>query len=82
VRKCTGLPAQRMRLMDRGLLRPGMYADVVIFDPKTIKNKATWEEPRKYPEGIKNVLVNGKVVVEENRHTGTLNGKVLRLNPP
>jgi len=53
----------------------------VIFNPKTIKNKATWEEPRKYPEGIKNVLVNGKVVIEENSHTGALNGKVLRLNP-
>jgi N-acyl-D-aspartate/D-glutamate deacylase len=82
VLKCTGLPAQRVRLMDRGLLRPGMYADVVIFDPETIRNKATWEEPRRYPEGIRNVLVNGKVVIEENRHTGTLNGKVLRLNPP
>jgi N-acyl-D-aspartate/D-glutamate deacylase len=59
-----------------------MFADVVIFDPQTIRNKATWEEPRRYPEGIRNVLVNGKVVVEDNDHTGALNGKVLRLNQP
>ncbi|MCW3978149.1 MAG: D-aminoacylase [Candidatus Bathyarchaeota archaeon] len=82
VRKCTGLPAQRVRIMDRGLLRPGMFADIVIFDPKTIKNKATWERPRRYPEGIRNVIVNGEVVVEDNDHTGALNGKVLRLNQP
>jgi len=59
-----------------------MFADIVIFDPKTIKNKATWEKPRRYPEGIRNVIVNGEVVVEDNDHTGALNGKVLRLNQP
>jgi N-acyl-D-amino-acid deacylase len=82
VRKCTGLPAQRMRLMDRGLLRPGMYADVVVFDPKTIRNTATWEEPRRYPEGIDKVIVNGCVVVDCNSHTGALKGKALCLNDP
>jgi len=80
VRKCTGLPAQRVRIMDRGLLRPWMRADIVIFDPKKIKNKATWAEPRQYPEGISKVFVNGSVVVDENSHSGSLKGKVLRLN--
>lgn len=80
VRKCTGLPAQRVRLMNRGLLRPGMYADMVVFDIRTIKNKATWAEPRQYPEGIDKVLVNGSMVTDRNQHTGALKGKVLRLN--
>jgi len=82
VRKCTGLPAQRMRLMDRGLLRPGMYADLVVFDPETIRNTATWETPRSYPEGIDKVIVNGSVVVDRNSHTGALKGKALRMNAP
>jgi N-acyl-D-amino-acid deacylase len=78
--KCTGLPAQRVRIMDRGLLRPGMYADIMIFDPKKIKNKSTWEKPRQYPEGISKVIVNGSIVVEDNSHSGSLKGKILRLN--
>jgi len=79
IRKCSGLPAQRMRIMDRGLLRPGMYADIVIFDPEKIKRKSTFEEPRRYPEGIEKVLVNGGIVVDQNTHRGTRGGKVLRL---
>ncbi len=66
--------------MERGLLRPGMYADMVVFDIRTIKNKATWAEPRQYPEGIDKVLVNGSMVVDRIQHTGALEGKVLRLN--
>lgn len=81
VRKCSGLPAQRVRLMNRGLLRPGMFADIVIFDHMNIRNKSTWSEPRQYPVGIEKVLVNGKIVIDKNRHTGILNGKILRLNP-
>ncbi|MDH5201373.1 MAG: amidohydrolase family protein, partial [Candidatus Bathyarchaeota archaeon] len=80
MRKCTGLPAQRMRLMDRGLLRPRMYADIVVFDPNTIRNTATWEKPRRYPEGIDKVIINGSIVVDRNSHTGALKGKALRLN--
>jgi N-acyl-D-aspartate/D-glutamate deacylase len=80
VRKCTGLPAQRVRLMHRGLLRPGMYADIVVFDPKTIRNTATWENPRSYPEGIDKVIVNGSLVIDRNSHTGALKGKALRMN--
>ncbi len=80
VRKCTGLPAQRVRLMDRGLLRPGMFADVVVFDPETIRDTSTWENPRSYPEGIDKVIVNGSLVIDRNSHTGALKGKALRMN--
>ncbi len=78
VRKCTGLPAQRMRVMDRGLVRPGQRADIMIWDPKTIKNNATWMDPRVYPSGISEVFVNGVLAVEDNEHTGALKGMVLR----
>ena len=78
VRKCTGLPAQRMRVMDRGLIRPGQRADIMIWDPKTIRNNATWMNPRVYPSGISKVFVNGVLAVEDNEHTGALKGEVLR----
>jgi len=86
IRKCTSYPAQRFGLLDRGLLRPGMVADIVIFDLKKIKDKATGFWPHKYPfqnyppdypEGIRYVLVNGKIAVEEEHFTGTLAGKCL-----
>jgi len=78
VRKCTGLPAQRMRVMDRGLIRPGQRADIMIWDPKEIRNNATWKIPRVYPSGISKVIVNGALAVEDNEHTGELKGMVLR----
>ncbi len=78
VRKMTSLPAQRFGLRDRGLLREGMCADITIFDPKRIVDKATYEEPHQYPDGISWVLVNGEVVIEEGEHTGSLPGRVLR----
>ncbi len=78
VRKCTGLPAQRMRVMDRGLIRPGQRADIMIWNPKTIRNNATWITPRVYPSGISKVFVNGALTVEDNEHTGALKGEVLR----
>jgi len=78
VRKCTGLPAQRMRVMDRGLIRPGQRADIMIWDPREIRNNATWMNPRVYPSGISKVFVNGALVVEDNEHTGALKGEVLR----
>jgi N-acyl-D-amino-acid deacylase len=80
VRKCTGLPAQRMQLMDRGLLRVGLWADVMIWDLDEIKDNSTWERPRRYPRGISRVYVNGSLTVHDNVHTGALDGKVLRLN--
>jgi len=78
VRKCTGLPAQRMRVMDRGLIRPGQRADIMIWDPQEIRNNATWMNPRVYPSGISKVFVNGALAVEDNEHTGELKGEVLR----
>lgn len=78
IRKMTSLPAQFLGLMDRGLIRPGVWADLVVFDPKRITNKATYRDPRQYPEGISKVLVNGEIVVDEGKHTGALPGKILR----
>ncbi len=80
VRKMTSLPAQKLGLRDRGLIRPRMYADIVIFDPQKILDKASYAEPHQYPEGIKYVIVNGKIAIEGNEHTGALAGKALRRN--
>jgi N-acyl-D-aspartate/D-glutamate deacylase len=77
VRKMTSWPATRMRLNDRGLIREGLWADVVIFDFERIQDKSTYEQPTLYPEGIDWVLVNGEVVIDRGRHTGARPGKVL-----
>jgi dihydroorotase/N-acyl-D-amino-acid deacylase len=77
VRKMTGLPAQIMRLKDRGVLREGAWADVVVFDPKTVQDVGTFEKPKQYPRGIDQVIVNGVVVVENGTHTGAKPGKVV-----
>jgi N-acyl-D-amino-acid deacylase len=77
VRKMTSLPAQFLGLTDRGWLKPGMWADVVVVDPATVANRATYRRPRNAPRGIPYVLVNGEVVAEDGRYTGTLPGKVL-----
>jgi N-acyl-D-amino-acid deacylase len=82
VRKMTSMPAQKLGLRDRGMIREGMWADIVIFDPKTIEDKATFTNPRQYPAGIPYVLVNGQIVVREGRFTGALAGKVLRKTFP
>ena len=78
IRKFTALPAQRMRLADRGVLKQGMWADVVVFDPATITDKATFENPNQFSEGMAFVLVNGVPVVAEGKMTGELPGRVLR----
>jgi len=78
VRKMTSAPAQKMGLKDRGLLREGMWADITIFDPRTVIDRATFSDPHQYPLGIEYVLVNGQIVIEKSEHTGTLAGKVLR----
>ncbi len=78
VRKMTSLPAQRLGLPDRGLLRPGMAADLVCFDPETVHDTATYEDPKRLPEGIPYVAVNGRIVVDGGRHTGELPGRALR----
>ncbi len=77
IRRMTSWPASRMGLMDRGLVREGLWADVVLFDPETITDRATYEQPELYPTGIHTVIVNGQVVIENDRHTGKRPGKVL-----
>lgn len=78
IRKMTSWPAARMGLTDRGLLREGFHADLVVFDLDDLRDRATYEEPTLPPEGIDWVLVNGEVVVEGGRHTGARPGRVLR----
>ncbi len=78
IRKFSALPAQRMRLTDRGVLKQGMWADVVVFDPATVTDKATYENPNQFSEGMEYVLVNGVPVIAEGKMTGALPGKVLR----
>ena len=78
VRKMTAIPAQRLGLSDRGILRDGMKADLVVFDPQRVAAKATFDQPRQYPEGIDYVLVNGQIVIDQGAHTGALPGRALR----
>jgi len=78
IRKFSALPAQRMRLTDRGILKQGMWADVVVFDPGTIRDLATFDNPNQLSQGMEFVLVNGVPVIEEGKMTGALPGKVLR----
>jgi N-acyl-D-aspartate/D-glutamate deacylase len=78
IRKFTSLPAQRMRLTDRGVLKQGMRADVVVFDPATIRDLATFENPNQLSQGMNYVLVNGVPVIDQGKMTGALPGKVLR----
>ena len=78
IRKFSALPAQRMRLADRGALKQGMWADVVVFDPETVRDIATFDDPNRLSQGMEYVLVNGVAVIEEGKMTGALPGKVLR----
>jgi N-acyl-D-amino-acid deacylase len=78
VRKMTSVPARRFGFARRGVLREGQIADIVIFDPDKVSDKATWADPHRYPEGIPYVIVNGRTVIENGEHTGRLPGKVLR----
>jgi N-acyl-D-amino-acid deacylase len=78
IRKFSALPAQRLRLTDRGVLKAGMWADVVIFDPATVRDLATFDNPNQLSEGMDYVLVNGTPVIESGKMTGALPGKVLR----
>ena len=77
IRKFTSLPAQRMRFTDRGVLKAGMWADMVVFDPETIRDLATFERPNQLSEGMRFVLVNGVPVIEEGKMTNALPGKVV-----
>lgn len=75
IRKMTSFPAQILRLKDRGLLREGYWGDVVVFDPRTVNDRGTFEEPEQYAVGIDHVLVNGVSVIENGNHTGAKPGK-------
>jgi dihydroorotase/N-acyl-D-amino-acid deacylase len=78
IRKFSALPAQRMHFSDRGVLKAGMWADIVIFDPETVRDLATFDNPNQLSQGMDFVLVNGTPVIESGKMTGALPGKVLR----
>jgi N-acyl-D-amino-acid deacylase len=78
IRKMTSLPAQTFSLWDRGLMRPGMAADLVIFDEKTVIDRANYQNPKQFAVGIEYVIVNGQVVIERGAHNGAKSGKILR----
>ncbi len=78
VRKMSGAVAERLLIRDRGLLRPGLYADVVIFDPTTIRQNSTYDKPNQLSTGVRMVFVNGVATVENGRHTGAKPGRIVR----
>lgn len=78
IRRMTSLPAQKFQLKDRGLLKEGMAADIVIFDAATVKDHSTFEQPHQYSTGFQFVIVNGQVVVDDGTHNGTRSGKALK----
>ena len=77
IRKMTSWPATRMRLADRGAIREGCWADVVIFDFERLQDRATYDQPVLGPAGIDYVLVNGQIVIDHDRHTGARPGRVI-----
>ncbi len=78
IRKMTGLPAQKVGLDRRGLIKERYFADITIFNPGKITDKSTFTEPHQYSEGVEYVIVNGKVTVQNGKHSGTTNGRILR----
>jgi N-acyl-D-amino-acid deacylase len=78
VRSMTSAPAARLGLTDRGLIRDGLAADLVVLDPDRVRSNATYDEPRRHPDGIEWVIVGGEVVIERTTHTGARSGRVLR----
>ncbi len=78
IHKMTGMPAKRVGLRDRGLLRAGMYADITVFDPQRVIDRATFEVPNQYPQGIQYVIVNGQISVDAGTRTPALAGRPIR----
>jgi N-acyl-D-amino-acid deacylase len=78
IRRLTSFPAENLRIRERGLLRPGLFADVVVFDPATIADHATFDRPHQYATGMRHVFVNGVQVLQDGNHTGELPGRVVR----
>jgi N-acyl-D-aspartate/D-glutamate deacylase len=81
IHKMTGFPASRIGLTDRGRLAPGLAADVVVFDPATVEDKATYEEPFQYPVGIKAVVVNGVIALRDGQRSADRTGQALKMGP-
>lgn len=77
IRKMTSLPAQVFKLKDRGLLKAGMYADICVFDLEDFKDKATFEDPHQYSQGLSYVIVNGKIAIQDYKHTQNRSGMIL-----
>ena len=77
VRRLSGLPATNLELDSRGFIREGMFADVVVFDPATIADRATFENPHQYAVGMRHVFVNGTQVLKDGEHTGAKPGSAL-----
>ena len=77
-RSASGLPADILELSQRGYLKPGYFADVVVLDPKTYREQATYEQPHQYATGVRYLFVNGRLAIDGGRFTGALAGKVLR----
>jgi N-acyl-D-amino-acid deacylase len=76
--RMTGMPAAKFRMTDRGVLRPGAFADLVVFDPATIRDVATYDDPKRFPDGIRAVYVNGVAVARDGAHTGARPGRAIR----
>lgn len=82
VRKMTSLPAQALRLADRGMIRPGAKADLVIFDPATVQDRATYLQPHQLASGVSYVIINGRISLDSGEYTGALNGRTLLAKEP
>jgi len=80
IHKMTGMPAKRLRFTGRGVLEPGAFADLVAFDPATVADRATFENPHQYPVGIEHVMVNGRFVLRQGEHTNELAGRIVKPN--
>lgn len=80
IRRMTSLPAQKFQLKDRGILREGFAADIVLFDEQKVQDLSTYDQPHQYSTGFKYVLVNGSLTIDESKHTGARAGKTLKLN--
>ena len=78
VRKMTSLNAAKIGIRDRGLLQAGLFADITVFDEKRVSDRSTYDEPFQYSEGVEYVIVNGRMVIDQGKHTGARPGRALR----